>query len=232
MISIFSASVPAGEYTITGRATGFNSTTVTLTVSGAITSNLVLTLTPPPVFQLTGQFINATSGQKNFPLNGATVVIVNKSTGQSYPAQINVSDSTFSATVPAGEYTIIGGATGFNSSTVTLTVSSAISSNLVLTPTTPPNFQLTGQFINATTGQKTSPLNGATVVIVNKSTGQSYPAQINANDSTFSASVPAGEYTITGGATDFISFFLNLTVSGAISASLILSLSLKTTLVE
>jgi hypothetical protein len=180
--STFSASVPVGEYYVTGSVTGFNSTTVTLTVSGATSSNLVLIPTPPPTFQLTGQFINATTVQKISPLNGATVVIVNKSTGQSYPAQINASDSTFSATVPAGNYTITGGATGFNSTTVTLTVSVAITSNLVLTLTPPPNFQLTCQFINAATGQKISPLNGANVVIVNKSTGQSYPAQINAND--------------------------------------------------
>jgi stress response protein SCP2 len=69
----------------------------------------------------------------------------------------------------------------------------------------PPSFNLNGRLLNATTGQKISPLNGSLVTITDNATKVTYNGQINVTDSSYTAKVPAGEYTISGVVTGFIS---------------------------
>jgi hypothetical protein len=171
------------------------------------------------VYQLTGQFINASTGQKISPLTGASIVIIDSTTNKAYTAIVNPSDSTFTTFVPAGDYTITGNATYFITSSTSMRVTDVVSMNLVLTPVP---FKLTGQFINATTAQKISPLSGASVTVTDNNTNKSYSADINTTDSTYSLSLPNGDYTITGSATEYVTTSMTIRLSGAISADIVL----------
>jgi hypothetical protein len=84
-------------------------------------------------------------------------------------------------------------------------------------------FILSGNIINAVTGKNISPLNGGLVTITNNVTNTVYNGQINLADSSYSATVPAGTYTVTGAATDFISATLVTQVNGATRENLVLS---------
>jgi stress response protein SCP2 len=88
----------------------------------------------PILFKLTGNIINATTGQKISPLKGAVVTVTENATKKVINAVVDVAGSTYSANVPAGEYTVTGGATDFISATLVTRVSVDIREDLILAP--------------------------------------------------------------------------------------------------
>jgi hypothetical protein len=83
-----------------------------------------------------------------------------------------------------------------------------------VTPVVVPKFDVTGEIINATTGKKITPLNGA-IITITDSASKTYPVDIDSGASKYSAKVPAGQYVIKASATGFI----NASIDAAISAN-------------
>jgi hypothetical protein len=85
----------------------------------------------------------------------------------------------------------------------------------------PRSFKLTGNLINATTGKNISPLNGGLIVLTGTD-GKTYNGIVNA-DGTYTASIPAGQYSVSGSATDFITAQLQINLTGDDKENLILA---------
>jgi hypothetical protein len=93
----------------------------------------------PPSYNLHGKLLNATTGQAISPLNGGIVTITDNATKVVYNGQINVADSSYSANVPAGDYTINGVVTSFISATTSAKVSGDTVTDIILVPSSTDN---------------------------------------------------------------------------------------------
>jgi hypothetical protein len=100
--------------------------------------------------------------------------------------------------------------------------------NFVAKPVEPVLHRLTGDIINATTGDKIVGLTGA-VVTLTRSDGKTFNAQVDLANSNYSASVEAGGYKISATAVDFIPSETNITFSGPANQNVFLAPIVKDT---
>ncbi|OGW28976.1 MAG: hypothetical protein A2X56_04465 [Nitrospirae bacterium GWC2_57_13] len=124
--------LPAGTYTVTCAATGYNTATSSATIKDGIKSVLNFALTPATVTTgtLTGTVNNSVSGTA---IAGATVATA---TG-GYSAVTDTSGAYTITSIVSGTYTVTASATGYNvlTQSATITAGATTTLNLNLTPT-------------------------------------------------------------------------------------------------
>jgi len=192
--------VPSGTYSVAITATGYQSATGTVTVSGAdATKDFTMTAQPAGTYQISGH-----------------VYVTGTTTGIS-GAALSFSSGTYSATtdssghysvsgVPSGTYSVAITATGYQSATGTVTVSGAdATKDFAMTAQAAGTHQISGHVYESGT---TTAISGATVRT------SSYSATTDSSGH-YSISVPDGTYTISVSASGYESASMSVTVSGS-----------------
>ncbi len=201
--------LPAGQVQLTASATGYSpaSQTVTITAGTTLTAN-TFTLTSN-----TGTVSGVvTSSTTNAAISGATVLYGGGST------TTNASGAYSLTGVPAGSVNLVASASGFNSQTITVTITGGQTStaNFSLTPVTTTTGTVTGQITNISTG---GAIAGATVKWSSGSTTSSGTGTYTLTQ------VTAGPQNITASATGYVARTVAASVTGGTTTTLNIALA-------
>ena len=196
------ANVPTGSVSVTASASGYASSSQTVTVNqnAATTANFALTSTPTGT--VTGAVTSSSSGAA---ISGAAV---------SYSGGSTTTDSTGHYTlsnVPTGTVSVTAAASGFNSSTqsVTVTQNASTTANFALTTATTTTGAIAGKVTNISTG---GALSSATVKLA--SNGATATTDSSGNYKL--SNVPTGTQKITVTRSGYLARTVSVTVnSGA-----------------
>jgi len=181
------ANVPAGTYTVTATASGYNSASQSVQVTAGQTSTANFVLSPPPApGAIAGTVKDAATGAT---IAGATVTDGTRS------ATSNANGGYSIASVPAGTYTVTATASGYNSASqsVQVTAGQTSTANFVLSAPPPPG-AIAGTVRDAATG---ATIAGATVKVGVASTTTDASGQYVLSDLT------EGSYTETVSASGY-----------------------------
>lgn len=199
------SNVPVGTVTVTASLSGFASQTASVTVASGSTSTQNFALAPSGTpGAITGQ---VTDSSTSAALAGATV---------GYSGGSTTTDSSGSYTlsnVPAGTVSVTASLTGYNSQTVSVTVTSGSTStqNFALAPANSGPGSISGKVTNISTG---GVIAGATITFSGGSTTSD-----GSGNYSFS-NVAAGAYTLTATHTGYIHLAQNANVSTGASTAL------------
>ena len=192
--------VEPGTYTVAAYKNGFtrttSNTTTTFTVEGDATQSASLTLSPAAPGTLSGTVKDASGNL----IAGATVTFNPAGGGTAQIAKTDANGVYSLPTIPAGMYTgtasfqpVYGASTP---QSVTITAGAASTANFVLSAATG---VVTGRVINASgTG-----IANASVIFTSGSPATVATTATTAADGTYTATVPAGSYTLTATANGF-----------------------------
>ncbi len=208
--------VEPGTYTVVAYKNGFtrttSNTTNTFTVEGDATQNASVTLLPAAPGTLSGTVKDASGSL----IAGATVTFNPAGGGTAQIATTNANGQYSLPTIPAGSYT---GTASFlpaygasPAQTVTITASAASTANFVLTAATG---TVTGRVIKA----DGTPIANASVIFTSGSPATVAKTVTTAADGTYTATVPAGSYTLTATATGFGNAVVTVQAVGAVSTA-------------
>lgn len=192
--------VEPGTYTVAAYKNGFtrttSNTTTTFTVEGDATQNASLTLLPAAPGTLSGTVKDASGNL----IAGATVTFNPAGGGTAQIATTNANGQYSLPTIPAGTYT---GTASFlpaygasTAQSVTITASAASTANFVLSAATG---TVTGRVINASGNG----IANASVIFTSGSPATVATTATTTADGTYTATVPAGSYTLTATANGF-----------------------------
>jgi thermitase len=191
------AGVPPATYQVTASKAGYESSSLTVTVSEGNTAATDLSLTRIIVpGTITGRVSDAGSGS---PIAGATVTDGTRTTTTDASGEYTI------AGVPPGTYQVTASKEGYESSSLTATVSegNTAPADLALTRIVVPG-TITGSITDAGSG---SPIAGATV------TANSRTTTTDASGEYTIAGVPPGTYQVTASKSGYESSSLIVTVS-------------------
>ena len=203
------ANVPPGTYQVTASKSGYQSSSLTVSVLAGATAVANLSLSQIILLgSITGSVTDAKDGS---PIAGATVSDGTTTALTDGAGTYSIND------VPAGSYQVVGSKVGYQSSSLTVTVLSGPTAiaNLALS-----QIIVTGNITGSVTDAKdASPMVGATV------SDGTRTATTDATGTYSIANVPPGTYQVTASKSGYQSSSLTLSVLAGATAIANLSLS-------
>ena len=208
--------VEPGTYTVAAYKNGFTRTTSnatnTFTVEGDATQNASLTLLPAAPGTLSGTVKDAAGNL----ISGATVTFNPAGGGTAQIATTNANGVYSLPTIPAGTYTgtasLLPAYGASTPQTVTITASAASTANFILSAATG---TVTGRVIN-TAG---AGIPNASVIFTTGSPATVVTTATTTTNGTYTATVPAGSYTLTATATTYGSATATVQAAGGASVA-------------